>query len=110
MLAFCNTAAAAEALMIGKRSGIALTKLDAVIRNASDKSAGYASLSRETLAGDFTASCAVDLGRKDLRLALQKTRRARPDSASGHESDGMARGTGLGSSDSSAWRGSTKRR
>ena len=44
MLAFCNSAAAAEALMIGKRSGIDLKKLDAVIRNASGMSAGYANL------------------------------------------------------------------
>ncbi|HYZ21843.1 MAG TPA: NAD(P)-dependent oxidoreductase, partial [Rhodopila sp.] len=44
MLAFCNSAAAAEALMIGKRSGIDLRKLDAVIRNASGMSAGYANM------------------------------------------------------------------
>src|SRR6185437_16234156 len=44
MLAFCNAAAAAEALMIGKRSGIDLKKLDAVIRNASGMSAGYGNM------------------------------------------------------------------
>ena len=48
MLAFCNSAAAAEALMIGKRSGIDLTKLDAVIRNASGMSAGYANMASKT--------------------------------------------------------------
>jgi 3-hydroxyisobutyrate dehydrogenase-like beta-hydroxyacid dehydrogenase len=40
MLAFCNSAAAsaAEALMIGKRAGIDLHKLDSVMRNASGMS------------------------------------------------------------------------
>ena len=37
-------AAAAEALMMGKRSGIDLKKLDAVIRNASGMSSGYAGI------------------------------------------------------------------
>ena len=71
MLAFCNAAAAAEALMIGKRSGIDLRKLDAVIRNASGMSAGYANLSTKAFKGDFQASFALDLAHKDLRLALE---------------------------------------
>ncbi|HEY1413027.1 MAG TPA: NAD(P)-dependent oxidoreductase, partial [Rhodopila sp.] len=61
MLAFCNSAAAAEALMIGKRSGIDLKKLDAVIRNASGMSSGYASMSTKSLAGDFKPTFALDL-------------------------------------------------
>jgi 3-hydroxyisobutyrate dehydrogenase-like beta-hydroxyacid dehydrogenase len=71
MMAFCNAATAAEALMMGKRSGIDLKKLDAVIRNASGMSAGYANLSTKVLAGDYKASFALDLAHKDLRLALQ---------------------------------------
>jgi len=71
MLAFCNAAAAAEALMIGKRSGIDLRRLDAVIRNASGMSAGYANLSTKAFKGDFQASFALDLAHKDLRLALE---------------------------------------
>jgi 3-hydroxyisobutyrate dehydrogenase-like beta-hydroxyacid dehydrogenase len=71
MLAFCNSAAAAEALMMGKRSGIDLKKLDAVIRNASGNSAGYARMAEKTLAGDFAATFALDLAHKDLRLALE---------------------------------------
>jgi 3-hydroxyisobutyrate dehydrogenase-like beta-hydroxyacid dehydrogenase len=71
MLAFCNSAAAAEALMIGKRSGIDLHKLDAVIRNASGMSSGYANMATKALAGQFQATFALDLAHKDLRLALE---------------------------------------
>jgi 3-hydroxyisobutyrate dehydrogenase-like beta-hydroxyacid dehydrogenase len=71
MLAFCNSAAAAEALMIGKRSGIDLRKLDAVIRNASGMSSGYANMATKALAGQFAATFALDLAHKDLRLALE---------------------------------------
>ena len=51
MLAFCNSAAAAEALMIGKRAGIDLHKLDAVIRNASGMSSGYANMATKAFKG-----------------------------------------------------------
>jgi 3-hydroxyisobutyrate dehydrogenase-like beta-hydroxyacid dehydrogenase len=71
MLAFCNSAAAAEALMIGKRSGIDLKKLDAVIRNASGFSTGYANMANKALNGQFQATFALDLAHKDLRLALE---------------------------------------
>lgn len=71
MLAFCNAAAAAEALMMGKRSGIDLRRLDAVIRNASGMSAGYANLSAKVLAGNYEATFALNLAHKDLRLALE---------------------------------------
>jgi 3-hydroxyisobutyrate dehydrogenase-like beta-hydroxyacid dehydrogenase len=71
MLAFCNSAAAAEALMMGKRSGIDLRKLDAVIRNASGMSAGYANLATKALSGQFQPTFALDLAHKDLRLAME---------------------------------------
>ena len=71
MLAFCNAAAAAEALMMGKRSGIDLHKLDAVIRNASGMSSGYGNLSTKAFKGDFAPTFALDLAHKDLRLALE---------------------------------------
>src|ERR1700722_13596142 len=105
MLAFCNSAAAAEALMIGKRSGIDLTKLDAVIRNASGMSAGYASMSKKTLAGDFSASFALDLAHKDLRLALELADELGGPGMIAPEVMSlmrMARGMGLGASDSSS--------
>ena len=71
MLAFCNAAAAAEALMIGKRSGIDMRKLDAVIRNASGMSSAYSNMSNKALAGDYKATFALNLAHKDLRLALE---------------------------------------
>jgi 3-hydroxyisobutyrate dehydrogenase-like beta-hydroxyacid dehydrogenase len=105
MLAFCNAAAAAEALMIGKRSGIDMKKLDAVIRNASGMSAGYASLSTKTLAGDFRASFALDLAHKDLRLALELADELGVPGLIAPQVMSlmrMARGMGLGSSDSAS--------
>jgi 3-hydroxyisobutyrate dehydrogenase-like beta-hydroxyacid dehydrogenase len=71
MLAFCNMAAAAEALMMGAKSGIDLKKLDQVITNASGFSSAYRSLVGKTFAGDFKPAFALDLAHKDLRLALE---------------------------------------
>jgi 3-hydroxyisobutyrate dehydrogenase-like beta-hydroxyacid dehydrogenase len=105
MLAFCNSAAAAEALMIGKRSGIDLTKLDAVIRNASGMSAGYANLAPKVLAGDFTPSFALDLAHKDLRLALEMADELGVPGLIAPQVMSlmrMARGMGLGASDSAS--------
>ena len=105
MLAFCNSAAAAEALMIGKRSGIDLRKLDAVIRNASGMSAGYANLAGKTLAGDFKATFALDLAHKDLRLALEMADQLGVPGLIAPQVMTlmrMARGMGLGGADSTA--------
>ena len=105
MLAFCNAAAAAEALMIGKRSGIDLKKLDAVIRNASGMSSGYASMSTKTLAGDFNATFALDLAHKDLRLALEMADDLGVPGLIAPQVMNlmrMARGMGLGASDSAS--------
>ena len=90
MLAFCNSAAAAEALMIGKRSGIDLKKLDQVIRNASGMSSGYGNMATKAFKGDSRPTFALDLAHKDLRLALEtgrRTGRARDDRATGDEPD-----------------------
>ncbi len=105
MLAFCNSAAAAEALMIGKRSGIDLRKLDAVIRNASGMSAGYANLASKTLAGDFKATFALDLAHKDLRLALEMADQLGVPGLIAPQVMTlmrMARGMGLGGADSTS--------
>ena len=71
MLAFCNAAAAAEGLMIGKRAGIDLHKLDSVIRNASGMSSAYANMASRAFKGAFEPTFALDLAHKDLRLALE---------------------------------------
>ena len=105
MLAFCNAAAAAEALMIGKRSGIDLRKLDQVIRNASGFSSGYASMATKALAGNFQATFALDLAHKDLRLALELADELGVPGMIAPQVMTlmrMARGMGLGSSDSAS--------
>ncbi len=105
MLAFCNAAAAAEALMIGKRSGIDLKKLDAVIRNASGMSSAYGNMANKTLAGDFKPTFALDLAHKDLRLALEMADELGVPGMIGPQVMNlmrMARGMGLGSSDSAS--------
>ena len=71
MLAFCNMAAAAEALVMGAKSGIDLAKLDQVISSASGYSSGYRSVADKSFAGNFQPTFALDLAHKDLRLALE---------------------------------------
>ena len=103
MLAFCNSAAAAEALMIGKRAGIDLHKLDSVIRNASGMSSGYANMSTKAFKGEFEASFALDLAHKDLRLALEMADELGVPGLIAPQVMNlmrMARGMGLGGSDS----------
>ncbi|HET6605463.1 MAG TPA: NAD(P)-dependent oxidoreductase [Rhodopila sp.] len=105
MLAFCNAAAAAEALMMGKRSGIDLQKLDAVIRNASGMSAGYANLSKKVLSGDYRPTFALDLAHKDLRLALEMADELGVPGVIAPQVMNlmrMARGMGLGGDDSAS--------
>ena len=105
MLAFCNSAAAAEALMIGKRSGIDLHKLDQVIRNASGMSSGYANMATKAFKGAFEATFALDLAHKDLRLALEMADELGVPGMIAPQVMNlmrMARGMGLGPSDSCA--------
>ena len=71
MLAFCNAAAAAEALMLGKMAGIDMAKLQNVIANASGNSNAFGNMSAKSFAGDYAATFALDLAHKDLRLALE---------------------------------------
>jgi 3-hydroxyisobutyrate dehydrogenase-like beta-hydroxyacid dehydrogenase len=105
MLAFCNSAAAAEALMIGKRAGIDLKKLDQVIRNASGFSSGYANMASKAFRGAFEATFALDLAHKDLRLALEMADELGVPGMIAPQVMNlmrMARGMGLGSADSCA--------
>ncbi|MDE2517793.1 MAG: NAD(P)-dependent oxidoreductase [Rhodospirillales bacterium] len=70
MLAFCNAAAAAEALALGAAAGIDMKKLYDVISNASGDSPQFRKVAQTGFAGDFSATFALDLAHKDLRLAL----------------------------------------
>ena len=105
MLAFCNAAAAAEALMMGKRSGIDMRKLDSVIRNASGMSVAYGNTSTKALSGDYKATFALNLAHKDLRLALELADELGVPGMIAPQAMNlmrMARGMGLGESDSAA--------
>ena len=105
MMAFSNSAIAAEALMIGKRAGIDLKKLDQVIRNASGFSAGYANMANKAFKGAFEATFALDLAHKDLRLALEMADELGVPAMIAPQVMNlmrMARGMGLGSANSCA--------
>lgn len=71
MLAFCNAAAAAEALTIGAMAGIDLRKLEQVISNASGNSSAFRNIADKAFKREFQATFALDLAHKDLRLALE---------------------------------------
>ena len=71
MLAFCNAAAASEALMLGAMAGIDLHKLYDVICNASGNSDAFRGLGTKAFARNFKPGFALDLAHKDLRLALE---------------------------------------
>lgn len=105
MMAFCNSAIAAEALMMGKRSGIDLKKLDAVIRNASGDSTGYRNMANKALVGNFIATFALDLAHKDMRLAMELADELGVPGLVAPEVLNlmrMARGMGLGGMDSTS--------
>jgi 3-hydroxyisobutyrate dehydrogenase len=105
MLAFCNAAAAAEGLMLGVTAGLDPRKLIQVISNSSGNSATFKPLSDKALSGDFTATFALDLAYKDLHLALELGDELGVPlqmGASTHNLQRLARGMGLGKSDSSS--------
>lgn len=104
-LAFSNMAAAAEALMLGALSGIDLSRLDQVIQNASGNSTAWRNLSAKTFKRDFKPGFALDLAHKDLRLALEMADELGVPGMIGPQVMNllrMARGMGLGNSDTSA--------
>lgn len=105
MLAFCNMAAAAEALVMGAKSGIDMKKLDQVISNASGFSSGYRSVSNKAFARAFEPTFALDLAHKDLRLALELADELGVPGMIAPQVMNlmrMARGMGLGGADSAA--------
>ncbi len=105
MMAFCNMAAAAEGMMLGAAAGIDLQKLATVIRTSSGGSAIFQKFGERALADRFEAAFALDLAYKDLHLALELADQLSvptPAGAQTHNLMRLARGMGLGSSDSSA--------
>lgn len=105
MLAFCNAAAAAEALMLGRMAGIDVRKLYDVICNASGNSDAFRGLGTKGFARDFKPGFALDLAHKDLRLALAMADEAGfPGMIAPQVMNvmRMARAAGMGSDDSSS--------
>lgn len=105
MVAFCNMAAGAEGLMLGAAAGVDLRKLDEVIRNSSGNSNAYRSMAERVMKGDFKAAFALNLAYKDAHLALELADELgvpTPLAAQVHNLMRMARGMGLGTSDTSS--------
>ena len=71
MIAFCTTAAAAEGLMLGTMAGVDPELLERVVRHSTGDSHAFRGLARDTLAGDWSPTFALDLAYKDLHLALE---------------------------------------
>lgn len=105
MLALCNSAVAAEGMMMAKMAGADLSKIVEVIANGSGNSNAFKGVTTRALKGQFEPSFALDLAYKDLGLAV--------DLATEHGVPGMvapqvlnlmrmARGLGLGQGDSTS--------
>ena len=105
MLAFCNSAAAAEALLLGAAAGIDVHKLYDVICNASGNSDAFRSLGPKAFARNFKPGFALDLAHKDLRLAVEAGKAMgipTPVTKSACDLFGAARDKGFGDRDISA--------
>ena len=105
MLALCNSAVAAEGMMMAKMSGVDLNKIVEVISNGSGNSQAFRGVTARALQGKFEPSFALDLAYKDLSLAV--------DLATEHGVPGMvapqvlnlmrlARGMGFGQANSTS--------
>jgi 3-hydroxyisobutyrate dehydrogenase-like beta-hydroxyacid dehydrogenase len=105
MLALCNSAVAAEGMMMATMAGADLNKIVEVISNGSGNSNAFKGVTTRALKGQFEPSFALDLAYKDLGLAV--------DLAAEHGMPGMvapqvlnlmrmARGMGLGQGDSTS--------
>ena len=105
MLALCNSAVAAEGMMLATMAGVDLHKIVEAVSNGSGNSQAFRGIMARSLQGKFEPSFALDLACKDLGLAV--------DLAAEHGVPGMvapqvlnlmrlARGMGLGQDDSSS--------
>ena len=65
MLALCNSAVAAEGMMMAKMSGVDLNKIVEVISNGSGNSQAFRGVTARALQGKFEPSFALDLAYKD---------------------------------------------
>ncbi len=71
MVSQINLAAANEGFMLAIRAGLDPKVLLEVLENSSGQSNALTKMSRAVLPGDFEPTFALELGQKDMRLALQ---------------------------------------
>ncbi len=105
LLAGVHIAAAAEAMALGLREGVAADALYEVITHSAGNSWMFENRVPHILAGDYTPLSAVDIFVKDLGLVLDTARGSKfplPLSAAAHQMFMMASTAGYGGDDDSA--------
>ena len=105
LLAGVHIAAAAEAMALGIREGVAPDALYEVITHSAGNSWMFENRMAHVLAGDYTALSAVDIFVKDLGLVLDTGRASKfplPLSAAAHQMFMMASAAGHGREDDAA--------
>jgi 3-hydroxyisobutyrate dehydrogenase len=105
LLAGVHIAAAAEAMALGLRAGVAPDDLYEVITHSAGNSWMFENRMAHVLAGDYTPLSAVDIFVKDLGLVLDTARASKfplPLSAAAHQMFMMASTAGHGREDDSA--------
>jgi 3-hydroxyisobutyrate dehydrogenase-like beta-hydroxyacid dehydrogenase len=71
MLAFANTVAACEGMLLGVKAGVNPQLLYDIIQASSGASWALRQFPQKVFVGDFTPGFTIDLAFKDLRLALE---------------------------------------
>jgi L-threonate 2-dehydrogenase len=105
LLAGVHIAATAEAMALGIRAGVDPDTLYEVISNSAGSSWMFQNRAPHILAGDYTATSAVDIFVKDLGIVLETGRSLTfplPLAASAHQLFTTASARGLGREDDSA--------
>jgi 3-hydroxyisobutyrate dehydrogenase len=105
LLAGVHIAAAAEAMALGIREGVAADALYEVITHSAGNSWMFENRMAHVLAGDYTPLSAVDIFVKDLGLVLDTARASKfplPLSAAAHQMFMMASTAGYAREDDSA--------
>jgi len=105
LLAGVHIAAAAEAMALGIREGVAAADIYEVITNSAGNSWMFENRMAHVLAGDYTPLSAVDIFVKDLGLVLDTARASKfplPLSATAHQMFMQASTSGHGREDDSA--------
>jgi 3-hydroxyisobutyrate dehydrogenase len=71
MLAFVNSVAACEGMLLGTKAGVDPQMLHDIIQSSSGASWAMRQFPQKVFVGDFTPGFTIDLAFKDLRLALE---------------------------------------